>query len=150
MSREWQPGDVAMVDSWRGDGQLAFRAERVEGGPTWCVLDGTDTRGLSDDEVTRAQPVAVVAYEDREQVERLLAGYGILVSDSGVAVMQAALREFAKPQPREVFEHYVAGPAPEDGALVSICGKTWKPDSATVSAGRCPTCESALEMRWTK
>lgn len=75
MTREWKPGEVAVVDSWRGSGQLAFRCERILGQPTWCVLDETDTRGLDDHEVTDARPVVWIDPGSCEQVERLAAAY---------------------------------------------------------------------------
>jgi hypothetical protein len=100
--REWKPGDVAMVDSWRGNGQLAFRCERVKDEPTWCVHDGHDTRGLHDHEVTLARPALVIDIQDTEQIERLDAIYQRVLDTSprfhGLAqVMATALREFANP-----------------------------------------------------
>ena len=53
----------------------------------------------------KPQPVAVIAYEDREQVERLVeelceGQWGHRWGDEQVDKMQAALREFAAPTPR--------------------------------------------------
>lgn len=108
MTGKWKPGDVALVTSWRGANQIAFRCERVEGEPRWCVLDGGDTRGLSDDEVSRSRPVAVIDPDSREQIERLAAAFlgeggGPLtplrtVTDIADA-LQAALTEYANPTP---------------------------------------------------
>jgi hypothetical protein len=98
------------------------------------------------------QPVAVVAYEDREQVERLLAvmkGRGWCgIDDEAPADMQAALREFADPKPVEVFEHFPADFGTD--TTRSHCGKVWKPDPTTVSVGRCPECVAIVEAGWMK
>jgi hypothetical protein len=59
---DWKPkpGDIAAVDSWRGEGQIAFRVARLPNGAPWCVLDGVDSRGLDDDEVTNCRQVVVI------------------------------------------------------------------------------------------
>lgn len=47
----------------------------------------------------RCEPVAIVAYEDREQVERLMDCVTWLFSNADVGTVQAALRKFAHPTP---------------------------------------------------
>lgn len=102
--REWKPGDVALVDSWRGKGQIAFRCQRGMGRPTWCVLDGNDTRGLVDDEVTLARRIIVIDPGDREQVGRLAQAIwdapGNILEALDEAV-QAALRSLVEPEVEE-------------------------------------------------
>lgn len=103
MSRDWKPGDVAMVDSWRGRGQLAFRTERGDA-IGWCVLDGSDSRGLDDLEVGNARPVVVIDPEDYstfrpalESWTRLVFGY--TANERDCELFADALREFANPTP---------------------------------------------------
>lgn len=108
---DWKPGSVALVDSWRGVKQIAFRTKRGDV-DMWCVLDGTDTRGLGLAEVTAAHPALVIDPDDSEQVERLLRG--ILdsfardvskeVTDRDVRAAQGFLREFAAPKPPRIDE----------------------------------------------
>ena len=69
----WKPGIVALVDSWRGDGQVALRTQRGSV-RSWCVLDGTDTRGLSDDEVYNVRPVVIMELPDGAR-----AGWPVLI-----------------------------------------------------------------------
>ena len=57
--------------SWRGDGLISMRTDASE--TPWCVLDGTVSRGLSDDEVTRVEPIHVLA-NDEIAVKRLESG----------------------------------------------------------------------------
>jgi hypothetical protein len=108
---EFKPGDVALVDSWRGKGLLAFRCERVAGEPTWCVHDGTDTRGLHDHEVGAARPVAVIDPESPADTERLYAALGGRI---GMATLAEALREFAAPTPPKPPEPLGLGAVVED------------------------------------
>lgn len=104
-AREWEPGSVALVDSWRGVKQIAFRTKRGDV-DEWCVLDGTDTRGLDLAGVIAVHPALVIDPEDREQVERLAAGYEQDSDPGEVAIdqMQAALRELANPKPPRMDE----------------------------------------------
>jgi hypothetical protein len=53
------PVGLYAVTSWRGKRQLAFRTTR-NGGTPWCVLDGSDTRGLADHEVIARHPLVAV------------------------------------------------------------------------------------------
>jgi hypothetical protein len=120
---EWKPGDVALVDSWRGKGQIAFRVGRGEN-IGWCVLDGTDSRGLDDDEVgDNARPVVVIDPEDAEQVERLASALFDVCAYSAThspIKLAAALREFARPTPPRPEEPTGLGAVVEDAE-----GKRW-------------------------
>jgi hypothetical protein len=100
MSREYKPGDVAMVtvqvyETTEAATHLLFRNSRRQ----WVH----PTFGCWDDVyVRKVQPVAVVPFEDREQVERLYCLF--LMGHGGTAIrdandLQAALREFANPTP---------------------------------------------------
>ena len=120
MSREWKPGDLALVSSWRGADLPAFRVRRDGCGTVWCVLQDGDTRGLSDTEVgVSARPLVVIDPEDREQVERL--GYlyyaginGQRVEGSLLDEFQRALREYANPTPPKPEEPTGLGAVVED------------------------------------
>jgi hypothetical protein len=102
MSDTLNPGTVAVVDSWRGKGQIAFRTHND--GLPWCVLDGTGTRGLDHHEVTAARPVIVLDLETDKDAERL---YDVLVIADVVPAYRAghidkvleALRFLAAPVP---------------------------------------------------
>jgi hypothetical protein len=102
MSREWQPGDVAMLTTPKGD----RRAVHYTDG--WEDFEGAwwdDTRNLP------ARPLVVIDPEDREQVERLardhhasghIAAWGAMHENTRAGLvdeMQAALREYADPKP---------------------------------------------------
>jgi len=87
VSREYQPGDVAMVGV-----AIGFM---VEGG-AWYHADESWTRS---DSGVPIRPLVVLDPEDREQVERLLAIYAepSIRSLNPVAALQHALRELANP-----------------------------------------------------
>ena len=95
MTREWKPGDVAMVKrgpSWTGRAIRTFTGWVDQSG------DPDDHAALFD--VTDARPLAVIDPEDGEQVERLMTHYaGSPLMDDEVPDMQRALREFADPKP---------------------------------------------------
>lgn len=122
MTREWKPGDVALVSSWRGTEQFGIRVRpRTQEDPlTWCVLDSSnDTRGLSDDEVTRARPLAVIDPENENQISRLVDlvlahGYTFDRSGTTPSDLAAALREFADPKPVKPDEPQGLGAVVED------------------------------------
>lgn len=114
VSREWKPGDVAMVNDVTGadpetiavcvtagnTGDAHWRLMHERGGDVWSS-------------VSKARPLAVIDPEDREAVERLMTC--IPLRDRIEAVLrrsvdddnfrrigdhfQAALREFANPTP---------------------------------------------------
>ena len=127
MSREWTPGDLALVSSWRGADLPAFRVRRDGYGTVWCVLQDGDTRGLSDTEVgDNARPLVVIDPEDREAVERfreIAARWNARVPYADMAepgdmdetdAMQIALREFANPKPPKPPEPTGLGAVVED------------------------------------
>ena len=109
MTREWKPGDVAMVASetraWR-----VFRTTDREGNEVWADATGPL---LPDDEWVpnrTIRPLVVIDTEDREQVERLVAAWEAVenVAPGPVPMtarqmrMQAALRSLiAPPKPPE-------------------------------------------------
>jgi hypothetical protein len=99
MTRDFQPGDVAMV-TWSALGQPIteprFRIDD-ERGARWIGADGS---WIGDFTAKDARPLAVIDPEDREQVARLCALF--LKGNDGTAIggvndLQAALREFANP-----------------------------------------------------
>jgi len=109
MTREWKPGDVAMVASetraWR-----VFRTTDREGNEVWADATGPL---LPDDEWVpnrTIRPLVVIDTEDREQVERLVAAWeaveNVALGPVPMTVrqmrMQAALRSLiAPPKPPE-------------------------------------------------
>lgn len=103
MTREWQPGDVALIEV----GGRTARAMRqcVQGDSLWSsaerllgVYDHYDAAGP----VTVVRPLVVIDPEDREQVERLSEMVADEIVRNGLKprdAMQAALREYANPTP---------------------------------------------------
>lgn len=126
MSREWKPGDVALVTfdnasySQQSKGETAIETlPMLRRDDDWAYP--SYGASVMDEMVMEARPLAVIDPEDREQVKRLcdlipwLGSAPNLVDD-----MQAALREYAAPKP----------PKPEeptgDGAVVEDAhGNRW-------------------------
>lgn len=103
---EWQPGDVG-VSTLHGYRSIYVAACRIGehgrgGGPCWH-----NESGFSDPADSHRRRLVVIDYDDRDQVERLVAlhygpGYWstfLSTRDSLIEPMQAALREFANPTP---------------------------------------------------
>lgn len=108
MSREWQPGDVAMVKVHVGHQETR-------------VARGFDNRWHGQDGIYRlatdARPVVVIDPEDREQVTLLNELIQIQPqSDTRplVDVLRDALREFANPKPPKPVEPTGLGAVVED------------------------------------
>ena len=124
MSKDWRPGDVAMVQcsdgKWRQAGYLPSGLAE----PQWVFADNA-RRWVWESDV---RPLAVIDPEDREAVKRLLATYhgwkwdDRIIDSKGASVadMQAALREFANPKPPRPSEPTGLGAVVEDGE-----GKRW-------------------------
>lgn len=114
MTREWKPGDVAMA---RGFG-CEFLVVRTGVGVNshWSApMDWPN--GEREDEL-EFRPLVVIDPEDREAVERLL---GVMkerdwtgIDDEAPADMQAALREYANPNPPKPDEPQGLGAVVED------------------------------------
>lgn len=113
MSRDWKPGDVAVVN-----GSMAIRSADFQG---WYTTKGR----LSDPNVAYAYPRLVINTEDAEQCERLAEVYRKVGQTGGAALdgdqrtvpglhMQAALREFANPTPPKPEEPTGLGAVVED------------------------------------
>jgi len=127
MSREWKPGDVAMVSLFDGEEVRAIRVARCPmcrrhgDSPHWHC--GSEHGGnLPSSKDADARPLVVLDPEDREEVERLMDTYmgqfdSYPPSTTEADHMQAALRELANPTP----------PKPDEpmglGAVVEgVCG----------------------------
>ena len=103
VSRDWKPGDVAMVEvgCWANQ-RVALRL--AEG---WSHTNGVNVDG--DGVVIPVRPLVVIDPEDREQVEALILAWakeepGARIDDLAVGVTraQAALRSLiADPKPAE-------------------------------------------------
>lgn len=103
VSREWKPGDVAMVEAgcWANQ-RVALRL--AEG---WSHTNGVNVDG--DGVVIPVRPLVVIDPEDREQVEALILAWAkeepaTRIDDLAVGVTraQAALRSLiADPKPAE-------------------------------------------------
>lgn len=104
MSKEWKPGDLAMLSGLDGDEVMAFRQDRQ-----WA----TQSHLYLNDWQVKARPLVVIDPEDREAVERLTGLY-LDVEGSATDVMQAALREFADPTPPRPDEPTGLGAVVED------------------------------------
>lgn len=149
MSREWKPGDVAIVLQ-SGCERIAFRND----------TDWIDSLGAAwdDDEVTKyGRPIVAIDPADALEVRRLAdafcharwdhTGGGDECDPLTFSSMQAALREYANPTPPkpEVYEH-----VPVDtrhGITQALCGKTWESGADVTVVGKCPEC-SGLAARW--
>lgn len=129
MSREWKPGDVAMVSNgedvaWRG----IVRPRRAANDALEFayVTGGFDMVGELA-EGYAARPLLVIDPEDREQVERLAkAVWDRPPNEDGADAFQNALRSLLSP------------PTPEeptrDGALIA-CELSGRPGRAVLLAG---------------
>jgi hypothetical protein len=105
MSREWQPGDVAMIRHVTGK----WSRMMLQPSGRWACSRGPEatTHAVSAEDDVR--PLVVIDPEDREAVERLLSLFfpgwahvkenGSEIVGIDIARMQAALREFADPKP---------------------------------------------------
>jgi hypothetical protein len=97
MSREWTPGDVALVTANDGGHPgVAFRVDYSGVGHVWWVANGY----WRDEFVESARPLVVIDPEDMRAVERLQDLYIAAESRglSGLSMLDA-LREFADPKP---------------------------------------------------
>jgi hypothetical protein len=98
VSREWKPGDVAMVVCGDERERPATYCTDLRRGPYWQFRDGQ----LRDAAISDARPLVVIDSEDAEEVERLVSRLEDLTGHANglVAVhMAGALREFADPKP---------------------------------------------------
>lgn len=95
MSREWQPGDVALVEA----GCWANRKVALRLSEGWSHVNGTNVDG--DGIVSPVRPLVVIDPEDRAQIERLAelmwSHRANLLTDLGEVVADA-IREYAEPQ----------------------------------------------------
>lgn len=130
MSREWQPGDVAMVTYRLGECTETNLCAKTDKG--WdCLAPGVGF--LMHGDVYEARPLVVIDPEDAKQVERLAQ----LVPDCGDPVnhcdpkqclslgcwtdrVQQALREFANPKSPKPDEPTGLGAVVRDAA-----GEVW-------------------------
>jgi hypothetical protein len=129
MTRDFQPGDVAMV-TWSALGQPIteprFRIDD-ERGARWIGADGS---WIGDFTAKDARPLAVIDPEDREQVERLEKALEVVaVRGFMPGGVQAALREFANPTPPKPDEPAGVGAvvrSSHSGATyVRVCTDPW-------------------------
>ena len=106
MSREWKPGDVAMVGNRYDNGDWQFGV-CVQGGPlpeaVWQLQSGGRVWGS----VHQVRPLVVIDPESAEDAGRLVRlylteydGQGSVPQREEIACMQAALRTFADPPPQ--------------------------------------------------
>jgi hypothetical protein len=116
MSREWKPGDVAMVTLTTGQTAPAMRSGTDRGEWYGPMRDDSPSFLVGDALVASAHPLTVIDAEDREQVERLAERIGHLWTSHNyvVDVVQAALREFADPKPPKPEEPTGLGAVVED------------------------------------
>lgn len=120
MSRDWKPGDVAVVTLTDGTEVRALYTFR--GGSPWVtVATASYEKGIA------ARPLVVIDPEDFEQVSRLahtIAHTFHSTSDNIYADgIQAALREFAEPtqpKPNEPTGRYAVVEDAEDQEWVAI------------------------------
>lgn len=121
---EWQPGDVvsAFIGSRQRREIAAYCGDKKY---PWRLLTSTFGNGRCDEigaiNVTDIRRLVVIDPEDREQVERLANEYtrqwcGTKAIVETVDQIQAALREFAQPQPVKPEEPTGLGAVVEDAA----------------------------------
>lgn len=119
MSHNWKPGDMAIVAN-----EVAMFVDQ-DGDRFWITPIGTHWRVYD----APQRPLAVIDFEDREQVERLHALYEDLSRGVSADDMQAALREFASPTPPRPEEPQGLGAVVEaiyDNRFVRIGDGTWQ------------------------
>jgi hypothetical protein len=115
-TREWKPGDVAMIDHG-ATGQVV--AVRTDLGGWACSRRGSDGKPFHHEgDLLSARPLVVIDPEDREQVERLVQAWERQAGESAFSTtgryLQAALREFANPTPPRPEEPTGLGAVVED------------------------------------
>jgi hypothetical protein len=122
MSREWKPGDVAMVTLTTGQTAPAMRSGTDRGEWYAPMRDDSPSFLVGDHLVASAHPLAVIDAGDREQVERLAERIGHLWTSHHYVtdVVQAALREFAAPKPPKPEE-----PTGKFAAVIDADGREW-------------------------
>jgi hypothetical protein len=113
MTRDWKPGDVAMV---RLDPRTEIRV-------FWNGQHWQGVKGVFYDLHVSARPLVVIDPDDAEAVERLCASF--LMGDEGTSIgnvtdLQAALREFANPTPPKPAEPTELGAVVEDASQVEF------------------------------
>lgn len=126
MTREWKPGDVAVVFAKHGphdsgEGREYFMSRSGHG---WSPLEDSDYF-WPDANARPIRPVVLLDPEDREQVQRLAdewcSRHGAPEGGNRLNAMQAALREFANLQPPKPEEPQGLGAVVEDVDL----DETW-------------------------
>lgn len=114
MSREWKPGDVAVIKFSAGDEIGMWLGDR------WAVTGGRSQLP----NYTISRPLVVIDPEDRQQVERL--AHLITEHDKGATEeawasdLANALREFANPKPPKPEEPTGLGAVVEDESHVEF------------------------------
>ena len=140
MSREWKPGDVAMVnDCTRPDApwKAATCKEAAIPGQHEAVWILHDSGAKVWGSVSTARPLVVIDPEDREQVERLIGAVHHVDPDGiephDIDEMQAALREFANPTPRieEPTNLYAVVRDANNNEWCHVGGQVWRSLSST-------------------
>lgn len=100
MSRDWKPGDVAMVTEVGGGNGEPVVAIRTASATWQSAFGESGTRHIVEE-----RPLVVIDPEDREQVERLADAFAThpdCLRNYGFDAMQAALRSLiTPPKPKE-------------------------------------------------
>jgi hypothetical protein len=129
MSRDWTPGDMAMV---RLDPQTEIRV-------FWNGQHWQGVKGVFYDLHVSARPLVVIDPEDAEAVERLCASF--LMGNEGTSIgnvtdLQAALREFANPKPAEPtgLGAVVEDSQGERWVRVAPFARSWRSENASALA----------------
>jgi hypothetical protein len=136
MTREWAPGDVALVPFAEGDVRAMWIA-----GQGWAVADGT--RGVSKSYIG-VRPLLVLDPESDDDAHRLIRAFWDHHNDDcdDEQAMRDAMRSLvAPPEPPkpEVYEHFVERAV--DDLSRALCGKVWAPKGDAVTViGKCPAC----------
>ena len=136
MSREWEPGDVAIIETGHNGGKVSLVVETFDGCPNVAIADETEPLAYGADEL---RPLVVIDPEDAEQVDRLVRLMCSAFSHRESA--QAALREYANPTPAKPDEPTGLGAVVETASgrrYVRTYGpadtddyQCWKPDVFT-------------------
>lgn len=124
MSREWKPGDVAVIKCLDLDCEQTFHQAILGRAQDWWLLDLGEYMASHDAEPVR--PLVVIDPEDKQATLRLAECYlsenpGVYAPVTRVADrLQAALREFANPTPPKPVE-----PTGLGAVVVDDFGTTW-------------------------
>lgn len=157
MTREWEPGDVAIVE-YSGLKQIGLVRPRLTANKLLEFAYPDGGYDMVAHVSHGARPLLTIDPEDRDTFRALVDA--LFMSDfapmDGATVqmekMQAALRSLVAPPKPDVYEHLVVSErhVGSDAVVTGLCGKVWQiePRSKVNVLGRCPECDEMTKARW--